>query len=73
MAVRVKCNQSGLFGTLVGPMVPPIESDIKPGKILDVAWLDYPEDVDEIEGGKLTIVSETLFHLEIIERGIDKE
>ncbi len=68
--VRIKCNRTGLFGTLAGGTTP---RQVRPGTLLDVVWLDYPKDVDEIDGGNVTIVPETTFHLEVIERGLDRE
>ena len=72
--VRVVCDNPnlhchGLFGTVVGGEH---SSRIEPGNLLDVIWLDYPDEgAGEIDGGNLKVVSEGTYQIELMERRID--
>ena len=71
---RVVCNNPnlsshGLFGTVVGGEH---SSRVEPGNLLDVIWLDYPDEgSDEIDGSNLRVVSEETFQIEVLERRLD--
>ena len=71
--VRVVCNNPnlsshGLFGTVVGEH----SSRVEPGNLLDVIWLDYPDEgSDEIDGSNLRIVTEATYQIEVVERRLD--
>ena len=72
--VRVVCNNPnlsshGLFGTVVGGEH---SSRVEPGNLLDVIWLDYPDEgADEIDGSNLKVVSENTYQIEVVERRLD--
>lgn len=72
--VRVVCNNPnlsshGLFGTVVGGEH---SSRVVPGNLLDVIWLDYPDEgADEIDGSNLKVVSEGTYQIELMERRLD--
>jgi hypothetical protein len=79
--IRVVCTNEklpthGMFGTVVGTERGSdgfsYSSDIKPGVLFDVIWLDYPDEgSDEIDGGNLRPVSEVTFQIEALERKLD--
>ena len=71
---RVVCNNPnlrshGLFGTVVGGE----HSDsVEPGNLVDVVWLDYPDEgSDEIDGSNLQVVTEVTYQIEVAERKLD--
>ena len=74
--IRVVCTNANLtshgeFGTVVGTELGSMR--VVPGNLLDVEWLDYPDEgSDEIDGGNLRVVSETTYQIEALERRLDK-
>ncbi len=78
--IRVICNNPqlnshGLFGTVTGSELGnDRDSIVEPGNLLDIVWLDWPDEgSDEIDGGNLKVVSETTYQIEVLERRIDRE
>lgn len=73
--VRVVCNNPnlsshGLFGTVVGGE----HSSVVPGNLLDVIWLDFPDEgSDEIDGSNLKVVTEATYQIEVVERRLDSD
>lgn len=73
--IRVVCRNDrlashGLFGTVVGSELG--DDEVVPGNLLDVVWLDFPDEgADEIDGGNLRVVSEMAFNIERLERKLD--
>jgi hypothetical protein len=73
---RVVCNNPnlsshGLFGTVVGGEH---SSRVVPGNLLDVIWLDFPDEgSDEIDGSNLKVVTEAAYQIEVVERRLDAD
>ena len=71
VCVNPNLSSHGLFGTVVGGEH---SSRVVPGNLLDVVWLDHPDEgADEIDGSNLKVVSEAAYLVEVVERRLDEE
>ena len=56
----------GAFGTVLGGV---LDDNVRPGNLMDGGWLDDPDqDVEEIDGGHLRVISEGDFLVEAADR-----